>query len=69
MGQCGGPERGHRAGILRRHDCTTFGGLIALQNLLNSASPPAIVSISYGECEASNGATANAAFNTPISRL
>ncbi len=43
---------------------TTFGGLIALQNLLNGSSPPAIVSISYGECEAENGATANAAYNT-----
>jgi subtilase family serine protease len=43
---------------------TTFGGLIALQNLLNGNSPPAIVSISYGECEAENGATANAAYNT-----
>jgi len=44
---------------------TTFGGLIALQNLINqSASPPAIVSISYGECEAENGATANAAFSS-----
>ncbi len=43
---------------------TTFGGLIALENLLNSSSPPAIVSISYGECEAENGATANAAYNT-----
>ena len=42
---------------------TTFGGLIALQNLLNGSSPPAIVSISYGECEAENGATANAAYN------
>jgi subtilase family serine protease len=42
---------------------TTFGGLIALQNLLNqSGSPPAIISISYGECEALNGATANAAY-------
>lgn len=42
---------------------STFGGLIALENLLNeSESPPAIVSISYGECEAENGATANAAY-------
>ncbi|MGD0144962.1 MAG: protease pro-enzyme activation domain-containing protein, partial [Rhizomicrobium sp.] len=41
---------------------TTFGGLIALQNILNSPSPPPIVSISYGECEAYNGATGNAAF-------
>ena len=39
-------------------DTTTFGGLIALQNLLNeSSTPPAIVSMSYGECEALNGAT------------
>jgi subtilase family serine protease len=44
---------------------TTFGGLIALQNLLNaSATPPALVSISYGECETFNGATSNAAYNT-----
>jgi uncharacterized repeat protein (TIGR01451 family) len=43
---------------------TTFGGLIALQNLLNNESPPAIVSISYGTCEAANGVTANAAFNS-----
>jgi subtilase family serine protease len=44
---------------------TTFGGLIAVQNLINeSTTPPAIMSISYGECEAENGASANAAFNT-----
>jgi subtilase family serine protease len=44
---------------------TTFGGLIAVQNLINeSKTPPAIMSISYGECEAENGASANAAFNT-----
>ena len=41
---------------------TTFGGLIALQNLLNSSSPPPVVSISYGECETFNGATANMAY-------
>ncbi|ANB75632.1 hypothetical protein AYM40_25145 [Paraburkholderia phytofirmans OLGA172] len=43
---------------------TTFGGLIALQNLVNSSTPPAIVSISYGECESKNGAAANAAYNS-----
>jgi subtilase family serine protease len=44
---------------------TTFGGLIALQNLMNASStPPSIVSISYGECEAENGASSNAAFNS-----
>ncbi len=42
---------------------TTFGGLIALENLVSGASPPAIVSISFGECEAANGAAANAAYN------
>jgi uncharacterized repeat protein (TIGR01451 family) len=43
---------------------TTFGGLIALQNLVSQPTPPAIVSISYGECEAENGAAANAAFSS-----
>jgi uncharacterized repeat protein (TIGR01451 family) len=44
---------------------TTFGGLIAMLNLLNeSSAPPAIMSISYGECEAENGAAANAAFTS-----
>ena len=41
---------------------TVFGGLIALQNLINSASPPPIVSISYGECESLNGSAANASY-------
>src|SRR5580658_2648078 len=44
---------------------TTFGGFIAIQNLLNeSATPPAIMSMSYGECEAFNGATSNTAFGS-----
>ena len=39
---------------------STFGGFIALQNLLSeSGTPPAIVSISYGEAEAELGATTN----------
>ncbi len=41
----------------------TWGGMIALQNLINSANPPPIVSISYGECEAENGFSANSAFS------
>ena len=41
---------------------TTFGGLIAVQNLINGSSVPKIMSVSYGECEAYNGATANAAY-------
>jgi subtilase family serine protease len=43
---------------------TTFGGLIALQNIINGTNPPKIVSISYGESESENGATANAAYNS-----
>jgi subtilase family serine protease len=47
---------------------STFGGLIALQNILNapgaSTTGPAIISISYGESEPQNGATRNAAYNT-----
>jgi subtilase family serine protease len=42
---------------------TTFGGLIAFQNLINGSAPPSIVSISYGQCETVNGETANAAYN------
>ncbi len=44
---------------------TTFGGLIALQNLINASTPPpALVSISYGQCETENGAPSNAAYNS-----
>lgn len=42
----------------------TFGGLLAIENLVNSGTPPAIISMSYGECEAFNGAASNAAFNS-----
>ncbi len=42
---------------------STFGGLIAIQNLINGSNPPSIMSISYGECEAENGATSNKAFS------
>ena len=42
---------------------TTFGGLLALQNLINGSNPPKIVSISYGESEVENGATANLAYS------
>jgi len=44
---------------------TTFGGLIAMENLVNANSqPPGIMSISYGQCETQNGAAANAAYNS-----
>ncbi|HVJ51351.1 MAG TPA: S53 family serine peptidase [Aliidongia sp.] len=36
-----------------------FGGYIGMQNILNGTSFPKIFSISYGESEASNGATSN----------
>jgi subtilase family serine protease len=42
---------------------TTFGALFAIQNLINGANPPAIISLSYIECEAANGASSNAAFS------
>ncbi len=44
---------------------TTFGGLIALENVLNgpAGSLPSVVSISYGESEEYNGAAANLAYN------
>ena len=47
-------------------DTSAFGGLIALENTLNgpAANLPSVVSISYGEAEAVNGATANAAYLT-----
>jgi subtilase family serine protease len=42
----------------------TFGVYIAAQNLVSSATPPSIISISYGACEAENGAASNAAINS-----
>jgi subtilase family serine protease len=49
---------------------TTFGGLIALENTLSgpAASLPSVVSISYGEAEAVNGATANLAYSNAYSK-
>jgi hypothetical protein len=38
--------------------------LLAIENLLATGTPPAIISMSYGECEAVNGAASNAAFNS-----
>jgi hypothetical protein len=44
---------------------TTFGGFIALENLLDaSGTPPAIVSISYGESEEELGAAGNTFINS-----
>jgi subtilase family serine protease len=43
---------------------TTFGGFIAMQNLINSGNPPSIMSVSYGNCEAENGASSNASISS-----
>jgi subtilase family serine protease len=42
----------------------TDGTVVALQNLVNGANPPSIISVSYGVCEAENGETSNALFNS-----
>ena len=42
----------------------TFGVQLAAENLVNSTPSPAIMSISYGECEALNGTSSNAALNS-----
>jgi Pro-kumamolisin, activation domain len=43
----------------------TFGGLIAVNNLINEGgSIPTIVSVSYGLCEVFTGSGGNASFNT-----
>ena len=41
----------------------TPGILIAIQNLVNGKTPPQIISLSYGGCEAESGVTLNAAVN------
>jgi subtilase family serine protease len=42
----------------------TFGGFIAMQNLINGGNPPQVISISYGNCEAENGASSNASISS-----
>jgi subtilase family serine protease len=43
-------------------DTRTFGGLLALENILNSPNPPGTISLSYIECEAGLGTAGNAAY-------
>jgi subtilase family serine protease len=43
---------------------TTFGGLLAINSLINLTLPPPVISISYGACEAGLGAAGNATFAT-----
>ncbi|MGB2604827.1 MAG: S53 family peptidase [Candidatus Sulfotelmatobacter sp.] len=45
-------------------DTATFGGLLAIENLLAAGSPPPVISMSYGVCEVLSGAAQNAAFNS-----
>jgi subtilase family serine protease len=40
-------------------DTSQFGGFLALENLVNGASPPPVVSISYGTGEEADGQTEN----------
>ena len=63
MGQRRRARRSYRVGCLRGYDHHVWV-LIAEQNLINSNAPPQIISISYGFCEAVNGVTQNAAFNS-----
>ncbi len=41
---------------------TTFGGLLALQSLIDSKTPPPIISMSFSECEAALGAAGNTTY-------
>ena len=41
---------------------STDGVTLAIENLIDSASPPPILSVSYGNCEAQNGAAGNAVY-------
>ncbi len=43
---------------------TNFGAFIAAQNLLDEKTPPPIMSLSYGGCEAAQGPSANAYINS-----
>lgn len=42
---------------------TTPGFIIAAQNIINAKTPPPIISLSYGFCEAITGVALNAAYN------
>ncbi len=44
-------------------NAATDGVHLAIENLVNSTSPPPVISVSYGLCEVDNGAAANASFN------
>jgi subtilase family serine protease len=43
-------------------DTATFGGLLAVQNIVSAGNPPAVMSMSFGVCEVLNGTASNVAF-------
>jgi subtilase family serine protease len=43
-------------------DTTNFGGLLAVQNLIALATPPKIISMSYGDCEINQGSAGHAVY-------
>ena len=43
-------------------NAATVGASIAIENLVNASPPPAIISVSYAECEPALGAAGNFAF-------
>lgn len=43
---------------------TTDGLVMAIQNVVNGSTPPQVMSISYGSCEAGNGSSYNATLNS-----
>jgi subtilase family serine protease len=45
------------------NSATNFGAFIAAQNLLDETTPPPIMSLSYGGCEAAQGPSGNAYIN------
>jgi subtilase family serine protease len=47
----------------RAAGAANFGGFIAMANMLNSTTPPTIISISFGESESEVGATGNLFIN------
>jgi Pro-kumamolisin, activation domain/HYDIN/CFA65/VesB-like, Ig-like domain/Cep192 domain 4 len=47
-----------------RSTSATFGGFIAMENLLSSGIPPAIMSVGYGDSESDLGAAGNAYINS-----
>ena len=52
---------GARVELASCADTTTFGVFIAILNVISGGNPPAVISMSAGQCEVGSGASANAA--------